>query len=253
MNVSEIFCGSLLLFFSTATLKRKMALAMRIPDAHSQRIFTNNNGNVPERVNPQWVTKMSKSMYKYIGEFWKKPKSPEMRDLKRERLFRWRRENTLTKIERPTRLDRARSLGYKAKQGIIVVRTRVRRGGLRRPAIRSGRRPKRKGIAKITMGKSLQRIGEERVGRKHPNMEVLNSYWVGSDGRSKYFEVILVDPFHPVIKSDKKLNWLCSGKHKRRAVRGLTSAGKRGRGLHHKGKGAEKLRPSIRANKRRGK
>ena len=196
---------------------------------------------------------MSKSMYRYIAELWKRPKAPEMRDLKNERLFLWRRENSIQKIERPTRLDRARALGYKAKQGITVVRVRVRRGGLRRPTIKGGRRAKRKGILKITMGKSLQRIAEERAGRKHPNMEVLNSYWVGSDGRSKYFEVILVDPFHPVIKSDKKLNWLCTGKHKRRAVRGLTSAGKRGRGLHHKGKGSEKMRPSIRANKRRGK
>ncbi|MDP3765404.1 MAG: 50S ribosomal protein L15e, partial [Nanoarchaeota archaeon] len=34
--------------------------------------------------------------------------------------------------------------------------------------------------------------------------------------------------------------------------RGLTSAGKRGRGLLHKGKGAEKLRPSLRAHQRKG-
>jgi large subunit ribosomal protein L15e len=35
--------------------------------------------------------------------------------------------------------------------------------------------------------------------------------------------------------------------------RGKTSAGKRGRGLHNKGKGAEKLRPSLAANQNRGK
>ena len=196
---------------------------------------------------------MSKSMYKYIAELWKRPGTGDMADLKKERLFQWRREKTVEKIERPTRLDRARALGYKAKQGIVVVRTRVRRGGLRKHKIRGGRRAKRKGITKITMGKSLQRIAEERTGKKYPNMEVLNSYWVGADGRSKYFEVILVDPHHPVIKSDKNLNWLTSSKHKGRANRGLTSAGKRGRGLQHKGKGAEKMRPSIRANKRRGK
>tara|TARA_B100000459_G_scaffold122323_1_gene74940 strand:- start:185 stop:400 length:216 start_codon:yes stop_codon:yes gene_type:complete len=34
---------------------------------------------------------------------------------------------------------------------------------------------------------------------------------------------------------------------------GKTSAGKRGRGLHNKGKGAEKLRPSLKANQNRGK
>jgi large subunit ribosomal protein L15e len=41
--------------------------------------------------------------------------------------------------------------------------------------------------------------------------------------------------------------------HRGRAYRGKTSAGKRGRGLHKKGKGAEKLRPSLRANLNRGK
>ncbi|MBT92991.1 MAG: 50S ribosomal protein L15e, partial [Euryarchaeota archaeon] len=41
--------------------------------------------------------------------------------------------------------------------------------------------------------------------------------------------------------------------HTGRAYRGKTSAGKRGRGLMNKGKGAEKLRPSLKANKNRGK
>ena len=86
------------------------------------------------------------------------------------------------------------------------------------------------------------------------NLEVLNSYWVGEDGKNKFFEIIMLDPHHPVIKADKKYNWISSGNsHKGRAERGKTSAGKRGRGLHNKGKGAEKLRPSLKANKNRGK
>ena len=36
-------------------------------------------------------------------------------------------------------------------------------------------------------------------------------------------------------------------------LRGKTSAGQKGRGLMYKGRGAEKIRPSIRANKTRGK
>jgi len=36
-------------------------------------------------------------------------------------------------------------------------------------------------------------------------------------------------------------------------LRGKTSAGQKGRGLMYKGKGAEKVRPSLRANKNRGK
>ena len=109
------------------------------------------------------------------------------------------------------------------------------------------------GMRKITMAKSTQRLAEERVGKKYPNMEVLNSYWVGQDGKQKFFEVILVDPNHPVIKADKQLSWVGNSRHRGRVHRGKTSAGKRGRGLYNKGKGAEKLRPSLKANLNRGK
>jgi len=115
------------------------------------------------------------------------------------------------------------------------------------------RKPSKAGIKKITMGKSIQRIAEERVDRRHPNMEVLNSYWVGEDGRHKWYEVILVDRSHPQILADKELSFVAGPSHRSRAQRGKTSAGKRGRGLHKKGKGTEKLRPSLKANKNRGK
>ena len=59
------------------------------------------------------------------------------------------------------------------------------------------------------MAKNIQRIAEERTAKHYPNMEVLNSYWVGEDGKHKYYEIILVDPFHPVILSDRKINWIC--------------------------------------------
>ncbi len=158
------------------------------------------------------------------------------------------------RIERPTRIDAARRVGYKAKQGVVVVRTRVRRGGLRKSKVHMKRKPSKAGIKKITMGKSIQRMAEERVNRRYPNLEVLNSYWVGEDGKNKFYEVIMLDPAHPAIKSDKQLGWVSSGNsHRGRAFRGKTSAGKRGRGLRNKGKGAEKLRPSLKANKNRGK
>ncbi|ACX72417.1 MAG: 50S ribosomal protein L15e [Methanococci archaeon] len=192
-------------------------------------------------------------IYKYIREAWKRPKETYVRQLLWERLQQWRREPAVVRVERPTRLDRARSLGYKPKQGIIVVRVRVRRGGLRKPRPKNSKKPATLGVNKITMGKSIQRIAEERAARKYPNMEVLNSYWVGEDGKHKWYEVILVDPYHPAIKADPQLNWLCTGKHRGRAFRGLTSAGKKGRGLRNKGIGAEKVRPSIRAHGRRGK
>ena len=195
---------------------------------------------------------MSKSVYRYIAEIWKRPRKGELREIYKRRLIEYRRGPTVVKLERPTRLDRARSLGYKAKQGVIVVRVKVRRGGLRKRAIRKGRRAKRKGILKITMKKNTQAIAEERANRRYPNMEVLNSYWVGDDGKYKYYEVILVDPFHPSVLASKELRWIHERQHKRRAFRGLTSAGKKYRGLRNKGKGAEKVRPSLRGHNRKG-
>jgi len=195
---------------------------------------------------------MSKSMYEYIRDQWKKPdtsfKSPQQ-----QRLIQWRKEENFFRVEKPLRIDRARSLGYKAKQGYIVVRAKVRRGSLRKHHIRRGRRPAAMGITKITAAKSIKRIAEERTSKKFPNMNVLNSYWVGEDGRYHYYEVILVDPHHPVIIKDPKINWITNPSNKRRVLRGKTSAGRKGRGLHYKGKGVEKARPSIRANQGRGK
>jgi large subunit ribosomal protein L15e len=102
------------------------------------------------------------------------------------------------------------------------------------------------GVAKFKPAKSLRLIAEERTAKKFPNLEVLNSYWVGEDGRSKWFEVLLLDPNHPVIKTDKDVNWITQKQHKRRVFRSLTSAGKKVRGLRGKGRGAEKVRPSKR-------
>ena len=129
----------------------------------------------------------------------------------------------------------------------------MRRGGLRKSKVHMKRKPSKSGIKKITMAKSIQRMAEERVNRRYPNLEVLNSYWVGQDGKNKFYECILIDPSHPAIQNDKQLGWVTANRHSGRAYRGKTSAGKRGRGLHNKGKGAEKLRPSLKANKNRGK
>jgi len=185
--------------------------------------------------------------YKYIAEAWSKPEKSFVDELMRQRLIEWRRQPAITRVEKPTRLDRARKLGYKAKQGFIIVRVRVRRGGLRKQRPKSGRRPKRMGVKKFKPAKSLRLIAEERAARKFPNLEVLNSYWVGEDGRSKWFEVIIVDPHHPAIKADEDVNWITQKQHKKRVFRGLTSAGKKVRGLRLKGRGAEKFRPSKKA------
>jgi len=185
--------------------------------------------------------------YKYIAEAWAKPEKSFVKELMRQRLIKWRKQSAIVRIEKPTRIDRARRLGYKAKQGFVLARVRVRRGGLRKKRPKAGRRPKRMGVKKYKPAKSMRLIGEERTGKKFPNLEVLNSYWVAEDGRSKWFEIIMVDPHHPAIKADKEVNWIAQKQHHKRVFRGLTSAGKKIRGLRRKGRGAEKARPSRKA------
>jgi len=156
------------------------------------------------------------SLYKYVRNLWKQPKN-------KDRIIKWRREPVSIRIARPTRIDRARSLGYKAKEGYIIVRQRVKRGGHKRPRIKAGRKPRRFGSRK-NLDMSYQTIAETRSARKYPNLEVLSSYWVGQDGEFAWYEIILVDPLHPVIRSDKKINWISEKQHTRRVFRGLTSS-----------------------------
>jgi large subunit ribosomal protein L15e len=166
-------------------------------------------------------------LYKYVREAWKKPKTNE---LWRERLIAWRREESTTRIEKPTRIDRARSLGYKAKQGYMMVRQRVPRGGHKRAQPKKGRRPKRFGI-RLNLDKNYQQIAEERAAKKFRNLTVINSYWVAQDGKYYWYEIIFVDPAHPVIKADKNINWVTAAKHRSRVFHKKTSAGKKSRGL----------------------
>lgn len=188
---------------------------------------------------------MAKGLYGYLSEAWRQGNFSI-----KEKLVEFRREPSLVVLEKPTRIDKARRLGYKAKQGIYVVRIRVRRGGHKRPRPDSGRKP-----GKLTVRKALKMnyrwIAEQRAARK-TGLEVLNSYYLAKDGKYYWYEVILVDPSAPEIKADKELKWITSNKHRGRVFRGLTSAAKKSRGLR-KGKKAHKIRPSVRAGKRQGK
>ncbi|HJJ99948.1 MAG TPA: 50S ribosomal protein L15e, partial [Methanocorpusculum sp.] len=49
----------------------------------------------------------------------------------------------------------------------------------------------------------------------------------------------------------KNLAWVATTRG--RVYRGKSSAGRKGRGLHNRGTGAEKCRPSIRSHKNQGK
>ena len=193
-----------------------------------------------------------KSGYAYVKEtFEKHQKGYETPHWKRG--IEFRKGKSIQRVEKPIKIHRARELGYKAKQGYIIVRARIRKGGMHKLRPTRGRKPRALGVSKYTTGKNLRWVAEERAQRKYPNLEVLNSYKVYSDGKNWYYEVILVDPNHPVIINDPKINWICEKPHNNRVTRGLTSAGKKSRGLRRKGWGSERTRPSIGANKGRGK
>jgi len=196
---------------------------------------------------------MARSFYSHIREAWHDPDDGKLAELQWQRQQEWRQQGAIERVERPTRLDKARSLGYKAKQGVVVARVSVRKGGARKQRFTAGRRSKRQGVRRITRAKNLQRVAEERSRRRYRNLRVLNSYWVGEDGTQKWFEVILLDPEHPAIENDDDLNWICEDTQKGRSFRGKTSAGQKGRGLRTRGTGTQHVRPSVSANDNRGK
>ena len=182
-------------------------------------------------------------LYNKIKSFWRnKSSNKELKKLWFDRLVEWRKTGAVVRINRPTRLDRARALGYKAKQGIVLARVRLLRGGRkRRGSMKKGRRSKHARARKV-VDLSFQTIAEQRANKNFKNCEVLNSYFVGKDGRYAFYEVILVDRDHPQIANNEQYRGLANKTG--RVFRGLTSSGKKSRGLRHKGKGAEKLRPS---------
>jgi large subunit ribosomal protein L15e len=190
---------------------------------------------------------MTKGLYHQLREAWKKPDPERLREL----MVSWRKDNVVKKIEKPTRLDRARSLGYKAKKGFVIARVRILRGGRKRPKPVKGRRSKRQTNRK-TLKMNYKWVAEIRTQKKFPNLEVLNSYPLAKDGKHYFYEVILVDYSKPEIKNDKTINWICKKTNQHRVHRGLTSSGKKSRGLRSKHP-SNKSRPSVRAGKRRGK
>jgi large subunit ribosomal protein L15e len=123
----------------------------------------------------------------------------------RDRATIWRKQNAIIRIDKPTRIQRARRLGYKAKQGIVVVRMRVGTGGMRKQRPVSGRRPKHLGVVRIKADVSMKEVAEHRVLKRYPNMKLLGSYFLYKDGMHYWFEVILADPSHPRISKDKEL------------------------------------------------
>ncbi|KAK9811451.1 hypothetical protein WJX72_004104 [[Myrmecia] bisecta] len=191
--------------------------------------------------------------YKYVEELWKKKQSDVLGFLLRVRCWEYRQLPGILRLTGPSRPDKARRLGYKAKQGYVIYRVRVRRGGRKKP-VHKGivyGKPVNQGITQLKPTRNLKNLAEERAGRKLGGLRVLNSYWVNQDSTYKYYEVILVDAHHKAIRTDPRINWIANPVHKHRELRGLTSAGKKFRGLRKRGHAANKLRPSRRATWKR--
>ena len=138
--------------------------------------------------------------------------------MSQEFMIQLRKEPSVNRVK-PSKPKKARMLGYKAKTGYVVARVKIKKGGRKRHQVHRGRKPSKSGITKYSSHKSHRLIAEQRANKKYPNLEVLNSYYVAEDGKSKWFEVILT-----------------KNEQRGRVNRGLTSAGKRVRGLLHKGK-----------------
>jgi large subunit ribosomal protein L15e len=163
----------------------------------------------------------------------------ERADVYKSKIIKWNTESSVVRVEGPTNIARARELGYKAKEGVIIARVKVSGGTRKRKHNAGGRKPKKSGRY-FTQVKSLQAIAEERAARKFGNFTVLNSYFIGASGSRKFYEVILLDPSNNGIKADRQYENLLS--QTGRVYRGLTSVGRRHRGISKKRFGAHKLR-----------
>lgn len=187
--------------------------------------------------------------YSYLAKLWEKKQSNVLRFLLRVRCWEYRQLPAITRVSRPTRPDKARRLGYKAKQGFVIYRVRVRRGNRKRPNAKGivYGKPVHQGID-IKDKRNLRTLAEQRASDRCGNLRVLSSYWVNEDASNKWYEIIMVDPMHQAIRGDPRINWICAGQHKGRAHRGITGAGARARGIRGKGGRTSHNRPSKKAS-----
>lgn len=129
--------------------------------------------------------------YRYIQELYRKKLSDVMRFLLRVRVWQYRQLTRMHRAPRPTRPDKARRLGFRAKQGkhwkleatvlphftcnvhlqsltscsflgYVIFRIRVRRGGRKRPVAKGATygKPKSHGVNQLKPTRNLQSIAE---------------------------------------------------------------------------------------------
>ncbi|KAI7522087.1 hypothetical protein KC331_g19445, partial [Hortaea werneckii] len=145
--------------------------------------FAHHHHALPRAKRPQQTERCitdKMGAHKYLEELAKKKQSDVMRFLLRVRCWELRQLNVIHRASRPSRPDKARRMGYKAKQGYVVYRIRVRRGGRKRPVPKGATfgKPTNMGVNQLKYQRSLRATAEERVGRKCANLRVLNSYWI---------------------------------------------------------------------------
>ncbi|MGC8661853.1 MAG: 50S ribosomal protein L15 [Nitrososphaeria archaeon] len=132
------------------------------------------------------------NMYDYINQTWQKYYR-EKPDEYKSYLIKWRSEPRIVRVEKPTRIDRARELGYKEKPGYIVIRMRMARGGMKIQRPNSGRRQKHSGSKLISGQDSKAKIAAQRISAIYRNMKVLGTYYLGEDGKHVWYEIVLHD------------------------------------------------------------
>ena len=100
--------------------------------------------------------------YKYLEELWRKKQSDLLRFLLRVRCWQFRQLKSVHRASRPTRPDKARRLGYKAKQGYVIYRVRVRRGGRKRKVHKGHQmgKPTNQGVSQLKFQRSLRSVAE---------------------------------------------------------------------------------------------
>jgi large subunit ribosomal protein L15e len=188
----------------------------------------------------KFIAKIFKNEWKGIQD-----EDYDYKGLMQKRAMEYRKETkSVVKVEKPTNLASAKQVGYKSKQGIFVVRAKVRKGSGTFSRPKNKRRPKRQGQEKLTRRKSIRSMAEERVSKKFENAEVLGSYKVAEDGKSHYYEVVMADREATRIGTDKRLVFLFKGQ-KGRAERGKTFAGRKNKEENKKTKRKKKAKKKI--------
>merc|ERR1711879_614123 len=100
--------------------------------------------------------------YAYLAELSNRKQSDALRFLLRVRCWNYRQLNVIHRATRPSRPDKARRLGYKAKQGFVVYRVRVRRGNRKKQVAKGATfgKPTNQGVNQLKFQRSLRSVAE---------------------------------------------------------------------------------------------